>query len=133
MGLDFLNGENIGSLGGELHLALGLIRTHFQAVEVNFHEPIGLFHALFTVDADGELFQMMLHQADHIAIAGDLVSPLLILVLVSGHHLYQQLLLPQTGVVDFQITKIQHNRNFSFLRPHRTGQCPTGAVPKIFV
>ena len=104
-GSSYLNGANIGSLGGEIHLALRLIRTNFQVVEFNFHEAVGLLHELGAIDPHTQLFQMMGYQADNIAVTGNLVRPLLILILIGGYNLYQQHGLAQTGIADQNITK----------------------------
>ena len=104
-GLNYLNGANIGSLGGEIHLALSLIRTNFQIVEFNFHEAVGLLHELGAIDTHTQLFQMMGYQADDIAVTGNLIRPLLILILIGGYNLYQQHGLSQTGIADQNITK----------------------------
>lgn len=104
-GSSYLNGANIGSLGGEIHLALRLIRTNFQVVEFNFHEAVGLLHELRAINPHTQLFQMMRYQADNITVAGNLIRPLLILILIGGYNLYQQYGLAQTGNADQNITK----------------------------
>ena len=87
-GSNYLNGANAGSLGGEIYLALRLISANFQIVEFNFHETVRLLHELGAIDPHTQLFQMMGYLADDIAVTGNLIRPLLILILIGGYNLY---------------------------------------------
>lgn len=106
--LRLINKHDAGGLRSNLRMALGLVGAHFQAGELHFREAVGLVHELLAVDLDADLLQTEFGQSDDVAMSDYLIRTLIVLVLVNGYDINQQLLCPERGRVNTKISNVNH-------------------------
>lgn len=107
--LHLINEHDASGLRSDLRMALGLVGAHFQAAEFHFREAVGLVHELLAVDPDTDLLHTEGGRGDDVAECDDRIGTLVVLVLVNGYDIDQQLLCPERGGVNAKISDVKHD------------------------
>ena len=116
-------------------LPLGPVDVQLEVGEIDIHITVSDVHLLLTINLDGQLLESLVRQHDSIAIASNIASTLVVVILVSRLDInQQQLISDSSGYIDFNISYFDHK--FFLLSPLSVGVANsnaqaviTGSVP----